>query len=110
MSVAELGVGVLCPGGLLVSRLANGGVDARYMFPEEGRDSLAHKDGRHVGDTVPRAQPCLLLWPSSVAVLVCDIGRVGGDGEFGGESEIEIGIGGVIGVAQVAVMVVKVGG
>ena len=53
MSIAVLGVGVLCPGGFVVARLADGGIYARNMFPEERCNSLAHKDRRHVGDTVP---------------------------------------------------------
>ena len=105
MSVAVLGVGVLCPCSLLVPGLANGGVEAGDVFPEEGGDSLAHKDGRHVGDAVPGAQPCLLLWTFAVAALVCDIGRVGGDGEIRGEIEIEVGVGGVVGVARLVAMV-----
>lgn len=104
MSVAVLGVGVLCPGCLVVSRLANGGVEAGDVFSEERRDSLAHKHGRHVGDAVPGAQPSLLLWTFAVAVLVCDIGRVGGDGEVRFEIDIEVGVGGAVGVARVFVM------
>lgn len=87
VSVAVLGIGVLCSGGLLVPRLADGGVEAGNVFPKERRDSLAHEDGRHIGDAVAGAQPCLLLGSFAVAVLVGGIG---------------------VGVARVVVVVMRV--